>query len=1728
MSSALAWLFVLWLGFVPGAWAACSGTQTAHIASGGTAVFDCADAGFTNVVTAPQHGTVDPNSGAGNNPFAMPYVNNGDGATLDTFTVNDDAGRPVQFSVTIDPPANQPLAFTTTSVASPTYNVAYSQQVQASGGTAPYTFSVDAGALPQGIGLSSAGQLSGTTRQTGSFSFTLRVTDAAAHTATQAFSVTVAAPTITVQPASLPNGTQGTAYTSTTIAASGGAAPYTFAVSAGALPGGLSLSTAGVLSGTPTAAGTFNATVRATDAGGITGTRPYTIVIAAPPLSITTTSLADMAYNQAYSQQVQVTGGVPPYTYSIVSGAPPGITISSAGGVIGGTPIQAGSYNIAVRVVDSAGTPNVANKTFAVTVATPTLTMGPASLADAREGLAYSAQLTTSGGTPAYTYTLPSGGLPAGLTLSTNGAISGTPTQSGSFTFLAQVTDSTPSNNNTPATAQKNYTLQVAAAPTITVSPASAANATYGQAYGQTFSASGGTGPYTFASTGTIPPGLTLSGNQLSGTPTATGSFNFTIRATDQDGYTGQTSYTLTVSTSVPGAPTGVGATAGPGTASVGFTAPANNGGGSITGYTVTSNPGGITATGAGSPIQVTGLTNGVSYTFTVSATNGAGTGPSSSPSPAVTPKGTQTLTFNNPGTQSYGTAPTLQATSSSGLAVSFASSTTGVCTITTGGTLTFVRSGTCTIVATQGGNGSYEPAPSVTQSFAVASQAPGAPAIGTATTQPAPAGQVTGNASVTFSAPASDGGSTVTGYTVTSSPGGITASGSGSPIAVTGLALGTAYTFTVTATTSSGVGPASTASNSVTPMAQQAITFNPPGDQDFGTTRTLNATASSGLSVSYDSSTTSTVCTIVSGNQVQARAPGTCTVTANQAGNGAYVAASAVGRSFNVVVPGGAVSIATTSLPAPTRGVAYSQAIVAQGGAAPYTFTLTGALPAGLSFANGVISGVATASGSYNFTVQALDQAGQTASQAYGFTVIAPTFTFTPATLPAGKVGVAYPATTVAAAGGIAPYTYAVTAGALPTGLTISSTGVVSGTPTAGGTPSVTITATDAFNGTGAQSYTINVAEATPVAVDDTATVAANGTVTVPVTSNDTGPITAIAITQAAGHGNVVASGLGATYTPAHDFFGTDTFRYTATGPGGTSNVATVTITVSAGAVPTVTAHQATVLAGKPVTIHAAEGATRGPFTAVAVVNPPSTGSVTVQGFDIVYTPADDATGDTGFDYTLSNAFGSSQPARVTVTVNPLPFAPPVSAVALAGRNVRVNISAGARGGPFTGANVVSVSPSNAGAASIESSADGYVLVFNAAPAFGGMAQIGYTLSNAFATSAAGYVSVTVTARPDPSKDPEVLGVLSAQADATRRMAVGQISNFQRRLEVLHSGGTDGFTNGITVASAGSGRGKDAYASLRNSRDEASHRYLVQPDPDSATANVAAGSQHGTLPGDVSVWTGGAVNFGRSQAGTSGNGTDFTTSGLSFGVDKQFSDKLAIGAGVGYGHDNTDVGNNGSRSAVDSYNVALYGSFHPAGSFYTDALIGYQWLSFDSYRHITGNDNRVTGSRDGKQWFASLSAGYNHVGDNSQLTPYGRFDIARGRLDGYTEHGDDVYSLAYQGQTVKTATATVGVLAQWSAKRDYGVWAPQLRAEFGHDMQGSSSAAMRYADVLDGPLYRATLYRQSRNHTLLGAGIALQTNNGWMLRAEYQNQLDNTSRDNQSILLGVEKKFGP
>ena len=224
-----------------------------------------------------------------------------------------------------------------------------------------------------------------------------------------------------------------------------------------------------------------------------------------------------------------------------------------------------------------------------------------------------------------------------------------------------------------------------------------------------------------------------------------------------------------------------------------------------------------------------------------------------------------------------------MMASASSGLTPVFSSITNSVCTITSGGLLTFITSGNCTINADQPGNSAFGAATTISRTFTVNSVVPGAP---TGVVGAAGAGQV----SVAFTAPAFKGGSLITGFTVTASPGGATVSGAISPLVVTGLTNGTAYTFTVTATNSAGTGAASVASAAVTPpLPVGIITFATPASASVLVGNTFTNVATSSLSgglygaISYASSNPA-VATVNSAGVANAVSAGTSVITATQA----------------------------------------------------------------------------------------------------------------------------------------------------------------------------------------------------------------------------------------------------------------------------------------------------------------------------------------------------------------------------------------------------------------------------------------------------------------------------------------------------------------------------------------------------------------------------------------------------------------------------------------------------------------------------------------------------------------------------------------------------------------------------------------------------------------------------------------------------------------------------
>jgi hypothetical protein len=478
--------------------------------------------------------------------------------TADVSVVNPSPGggpsQPVTFTITAA------LTITTPSpLPAGTVGSAYSQTLAASGGAAPYSWSVTAGSLPAGLALAgSTGVLSGTPSAPGNSSFTIRVSDSGAGTATKQFTLAIAAvvPALTsINPTSASSG--GPAFTLTvngsnfvndsTVRWNASGRPTTFV-------SGTQL-TASIPASDIATAGTANVTV-ANPGNSLSNSLPFT-VSPPPTLTITTSSpLPGGTVGSDYSQTFAVSGGTPSYSWSVISGSvPAGLTLNPSTGVLSGTPSAPGSSNFTIRVSDSSQpTPGTTTKPFSLTIATlvPVLTsINPSSAGVGGSG---------------FTLTVNGSSFVDSSTVRWNGS-----NRTTSFVSGTQLTASIPASDiatagtanvtvvNFGSSSSNSLPFTISPAPTLTITtPSPLPAGTVGSAYSQTLTVTGGTPPYNWSViSGSLPAGLTLNSSTgvLSGTPSVPGNSEFTIRVSDSSQPTAGTTtsaFTLAVAVLAP------------------------------------------------------------------------------------------------------------------------------------------------------------------------------------------------------------------------------------------------------------------------------------------------------------------------------------------------------------------------------------------------------------------------------------------------------------------------------------------------------------------------------------------------------------------------------------------------------------------------------------------------------------------------------------------------------------------------------------------------------------------------------------------------------------------------------------------------------------------------------------------------------------------------------------------------------------------------------------------------------------------------------------------------------------------------------------------------------------------------------------------------------------------------------------------------------------------------
>ncbi|MBL0157841.1 MAG: putative Ig domain-containing protein [Bryobacterales bacterium] len=472
------------------------------------------------------------------------------GVTFNASTQTQSAA-PKTLVIAIGPPT---LDFTPGTLPGGVVGAPYSAAFTATGGDGTYVFAPVSG-LPPGLTLSASGAVTGTPTAGGDYKFAVRVTSAQQVTE-KAITMTVDAAAMGLTPATLAAGYTGEAY-SQTFVASGGTAPYVFQFGqTSQVPPGLSLSSSGVLSGTPTAAGTFRIGIEVSDAKQRRLQRDYTVVVTAQG-AITTTALPDGTEGEAYRAVIEAAGGTGPFVYDLAAGALPGGLTLSTSGEIAGTVTTPGRFTFTVRAMDAnerTATRDFSIQVFAVIAITPDSVPNAGLLKD------YSAQLTATGGQPAYIWQISAGALPEGIAFS-GGVFRGAATRAGTFAFDVTATD------QRKRSATKRYSIVVAEGPSIQID-GTVPDGVVGVSYAARFTPKGGRAPFRWSVNGQLPTGLNLGAadGSITGVPTAAGVFNFTLRLEDADALAASAPFRITVvqGTVPSGAITGISGTTGP------------------------------------------------------------------------------------------------------------------------------------------------------------------------------------------------------------------------------------------------------------------------------------------------------------------------------------------------------------------------------------------------------------------------------------------------------------------------------------------------------------------------------------------------------------------------------------------------------------------------------------------------------------------------------------------------------------------------------------------------------------------------------------------------------------------------------------------------------------------------------------------------------------------------------------------------------------------------------------------------------------------------------------------------------------------------------------------------------------------------------------------------------------------------------------------------------------
>jgi outer membrane lipase/esterase len=352
----------------------------------------------------------------------------------------------------------------------------------------------------------------------------------------------------------------------------------------------------------------------------------------------------------------------------------------------------------------------------------------------------------------------------------------------------------------------------------------------------------------------------------------------------------------------------------------------------------------------------------------------------------------------------------------------------------------------------------------------------------------------------------------------------------------------------------------------------------------------------------------------------------------------------------------------------------------------------------------------------------------------------------------------------------------------------------------------------------------------------------------------------------------------------------------------------------------------------------------------------------------------------------------------------------------------------------------------------------------------------------------------------------------LSSQGSYSVELQHNQFMNITSRLALLRAGITGASTDGLSLKFDRQPSLTKALASLQ-----------------SAMRGGGASADEPQSTGRLGFFINGSGSFGDRDSTVSELGFDFSTKGISTGIDYRISDELVFGGALGYVSTGMDFENTRGDQDIKGYSLSAYGSWYQSENLYIDGILSYGTNNFDMTRQIKFGTTDVStqGDTDGTEYALSIGGAYEINQGALNLGPFARINYINAEIDAFQEYSTSGVELGYDKQNVESLATMIGVQASYAVSTKFGVVMPYTRLEWAHEFKYDSHnitahflndpASGRFSIGTDDP---------DRNFFNLGLGVSAVFTQGRTGFVYYEKVLGRDNLNNNSMVAGIRFEF--